>query len=152
MKLGEVTPWNIQSGLPDGNNLRQFLLCCSEDFDLWQQLENRLACPNPAALFIVHVIPVPTHLRWRRRRERCRCSGSWAACGCVRGEPPGWNSEEANGMDTVIVYPVDANRNTVGTIYENIKLFPPWRGIEPRSPAWQAGILTTILSRITYKL
>ena len=25
----------------------------------------------------------------------------------------------------------------------------PRRGIEPRSPAWQAGILTTILSRIT---
>ena len=25
---------------------------------------------------------------------------------------------------------------------------PPRRGIEPRSPAWQAGILTTILSRI----
>ena len=26
----------------------------------------------------------------------------------------------------------------------------PRRGIEPRSPAWQAGILTTILSRIGY--
>ena len=28
---------------------------------------------------------------------------------------------------------------------------PPRRGIEPRSPAWQAGILTTILTRISYK-
>ena len=28
---------------------------------------------------------------------------------------------------------------------------PPRRGIEPRSPAWQAGILTTILSRIDKK-
>ena len=26
----------------------------------------------------------------------------------------------------------------------------PWRGIEPRPPAWQAGILTTRLSRIGY--
>ena len=26
----------------------------------------------------------------------------------------------------------------------------PRRGIEPRSPAWQAGILTTILSRMIY--
>ena len=26
----------------------------------------------------------------------------------------------------------------------------PRRGIEPRSPAWQAGILTTILSRMRY--
>ena len=30
--------------------------------------------------------------------------------------------------------------------YSNDKI-SPWRGIEPRSPAWQAGILTTILSR-----
>ena len=29
------------------------------------------------------------------------------------------------------------------------KKLSPRRGIEPRSPAWQAGILTTILSRIT---
>ena len=29
------------------------------------------------------------------------------------------------------------------------KTHSPRRGIEPRSPAWQAGILTTILSRIT---
>ena len=28
------------------------------------------------------------------------------------------------------------------------KGLPPRRGIEPRSPAWQAGILTTILSKI----
>ena len=28
-------------------------------------------------------------------------------------------------------------------------LLSPRRGIEPRSPAWQAGILTTILSRMT---
>ena len=28
------------------------------------------------------------------------------------------------------------------------KVNPPRRGIEPRSPAWQAGILTTILPRI----
>ena len=27
----------------------------------------------------------------------------------------------------------------------------PRRGIEPRSPAWQAGILTTILPRTTYR-
>ena len=35
---------------------------------------------------------------------------------------------------------------------KNIKIMtkknPPRRGIEPRSPAWQAGILTTILPRI----
>ena len=30
-----------------------------------------------------------------------------------------------------------------------VKVLSPRRGIEPRSPAWQAGILTTILSRIT---
>ncbi len=30
------------------------------------------------------------------------------------------------------------------------KKIPPRRGIEPRSPAWQAGILTTILSRIRW--
>ena len=29
----------------------------------------------------------------------------------------------------------------------NSKKYPPRRGIEPRSPAWQAGILTTILPR-----
>ena len=37
-------------------------------------------------------------------------------------------------------------------IFNSLNLFQnknaPWRGIEPRSPAWQAGILTTILSRI----
>ncbi len=33
-----------------------------------------------------------------------------------------------------------------GVFFE--KISPPRRGIEPRSPAWQAGILTTILSRI----
>ena len=27
---------------------------------------------------------------------------------------------------------------------------PPRRGIEPRSPAWQAGILTTVLSRMKW--
>ena len=30
------------------------------------------------------------------------------------------------------------------------KKWPPRRGIEPRSPAWQAGILTTILTRMSY--
>ena len=30
---------------------------------------------------------------------------------------------------------------------ERKKIAPPRRGIEPRSPAWQAGILTTILPR-----
>ena len=29
------------------------------------------------------------------------------------------------------------------------KVYPPRRGIEPRSPAWQAGILTTILPRMS---
>ena len=29
---------------------------------------------------------------------------------------------------------------------------PPRRGIEPRSPAWQAGILTTILPRTWYQI
>ena len=34
----------------------------------------------------------------------------------------------------------------------NVKnMFPPRRGIEPRSPAWQAGILTTILPRNRYR-
>ena len=32
------------------------------------------------------------------------------------------------------------------------KRTPPRRGIEPRSPAWQAGILTSILSRIKIPL
>ena len=33
---------------------------------------------------------------------------------------------------------------------QNIKIQKsPWRGIEPRSPAWQAGILTTILQKLT---
>ena len=37
-------------------------------------------------------------------------------------------------------------------IHKNIskKQKSPRRGIEPRSPAWQAGILTTILTRMTY--
>ena len=35
------------------------------------------------------------------------------------------------------------------SIKSNNKNMSPRRGIEPRSPAWQAGILTTILSRIT---
>ena len=33
-----------------------------------------------------------------------------------------------------------------------VKTISPSRGIEPRSPAWQAGILTTILTRIAEKL
>ena len=32
----------------------------------------------------------------------------------------------------------------------NEKRLPPRRGIEPRSPAWQAGILTSLLSRIKW--
>ncbi len=32
----------------------------------------------------------------------------------------------------------------------NIQKISPRRGIKPRSPAWQAGILTTILSRIRW--
>ena len=35
------------------------------------------------------------------------------------------------------------------TLTKHLKVLSPRRGIEPRSPAWQAGILTTILSRIT---
>ena len=37
-------------------------------------------------------------------------------------------------------------------LYRENDLAPPRRGIEPRSPAWQAGILTTILSRNTWSL
>ena len=34
--------------------------------------------------------------------------------------------------------------------WEKKNLIPPRRGIEPRSPAWQAGILTTILPRMRH--
>ena len=34
-------------------------------------------------------------------------------------------------------------------VFNHGKSYPPRRGIEPRSPAWQAGILTTILPRIS---
>ena len=36
------------------------------------------------------------------------------------------------------------------TFFKWKKEISPRRGIEPRSPAWQAGILTTILTRISY--
>ena len=38
------------------------------------------------------------------------------------------------------------------SLRNTLKVLSPRRGIEPRSPAWQSGILTTILSRITAKL
>ena len=39
---------------------------------------------------------------------------------------------------------------TTGKKKKKKESYPPRRGIEPRSPAWQAGILTTILTRSCY--
>ena len=39
--------------------------------------------------------------------------------------------------------------STANNCCQLLKSYPPRRGIEPRSPAWQAGILTTILPRMS---
>ena len=53
----------------------------------------------------------------------------------------------------VTLYPLFGHRLTItkrtkAVQEKKVSTQPPWRGIEPRSPAWQAGILTTILPKI----
>ena len=51
----------------------------------------------------------------------------------------------------ILIHCLKRNKEILLENVQNCKRNPPRRGIEPRSPAWQAGILTTILTRTRYK-
>ena len=64
----------------------------------------------------------------------------WTSCCMVNPKKRVWMVVWIKSFDS---------RNPPCTYMVTLKKSPR-RGIEPRSPAWQAGILTTILTRMTY--
>ena len=107
----------------------------------------RLSFVNRKNIF--EKLPVP-HIRFLSNYSKCSIyCGYWSkhlrCFDMLLGATGCWTKNVTSTQTDDIKRPFAQNPN--GWFYLNKKRMSPRRGIEPRPPAWQAGILTTRLSR-----
>ena len=110
------------------------------------------------ALFLLHSLTGAKHGKTRTHFRVAGKKGRILGTCIVRESNPGrprgrrafyhWTNDARTAPKATTTHLIRQHSRTPGRRKKKKKRSPPRRGIEPRSPAWQAGILTTILTRI----
>ena len=84
--------------------------------------------------------------RWPCHRGKCCLVPIFSLLAQQRHSSPRWADESRESGSTIMKKQKRKKRLANNVVFLSPAI--PCRGIEPRSPAWQAGILATILTRI----